>query len=147
MTDKIYPLLVESLDHMKLSPSKKEFARAVLRLAIEYACARQAGFVFKPNPPDEKPLFIPLKTQWFRAFESGAKSIEYRAYGPRWNEKTCRPGRNATVSHGYSGARLHRVVTGFEKLHYAIAPPAAKEIYPNAEWIAAIEMGPALITL
>lgn len=42
----IYPLLVESLDHMKLTPSKKEFARAVLRAAIEYACARQAGFVF-----------------------------------------------------------------------------------------------------
>lgn len=41
---KIYPLLVESIDHMKLTPSKKEFARAVLRSAIEYACMRQAGF-------------------------------------------------------------------------------------------------------
>ena len=47
---RIYPLLVESLDHMKLTPSKKEFARAVLRAAIEYACARQAGFKFVPNP-------------------------------------------------------------------------------------------------
>jgi hypothetical protein len=41
----LIPLLVESLDHMSLTPSKKEFARAVLRAAIEYACARQAGFV------------------------------------------------------------------------------------------------------
>lgn len=45
---KIYPLLAEAIEHMDLSPSKKEFARAVLRSAIEYACARQAGFVFVP---------------------------------------------------------------------------------------------------
>jgi len=46
---KIYPLLVESVDHMKLTPSKKEFARAVLRAAIEYACARQAGFALSSD--------------------------------------------------------------------------------------------------
>ena len=52
MTDddkKLFPLLIESLDHMKLTPSKKEFARAVLRAAVEYACARRAGFVMVPN--------------------------------------------------------------------------------------------------
>ena len=52
MTDddkKLFPLLIESLDHMKLTPSKKEFARAVLRAAVEYASARRAGFVMVPN--------------------------------------------------------------------------------------------------
>jgi hypothetical protein len=49
---KIYPLLVENIDHMKLTPSKREFARAVLRAAIEYACMRQAGFKF--TAPDRR---------------------------------------------------------------------------------------------
>lgn len=44
---KIFQLLVESLDHAKLTPSKKEFARAVLRHAVEYACMRQAGYTFE----------------------------------------------------------------------------------------------------
>lgn len=46
MTDdkKLLPLLVEAIDHMKLTPSKKEFAKAVMRTAIEYAAMRQAGF-------------------------------------------------------------------------------------------------------
>jgi hypothetical protein len=84
-----------------------------------------------------KPLFIPLKTQWFREFESGAKDTEYRAYGPRWNERTCRVGRKATVSHGYSGKRLERVVAAFEVLSRADAPAAARTIYPEAAFIAA----------
>lgn len=88
----------------------------------------------------EKPLFIPLRTQWFREFEAGTKDTEYRAYGPRWNENTCRVGRKATVSHGYSGKRLERVVAGFEKLYWTVAPDSAKAIYPDAEWIAAIHL-------
>lgn len=46
---KLYPLLLESIDHMKLTPSKKDFARAVMAAAIEYACMRQAGFVMAPK--------------------------------------------------------------------------------------------------
>jgi hypothetical protein len=46
---KIYPLLVESIEHMKLTPAKKEFARAVLCAAMQYACARQAGFVMEQS--------------------------------------------------------------------------------------------------
>lgn len=90
----------------------------------------------------EKPLFIPLRTEWFRAFYDGTKGTEYRAYGPRWNERTCRVGRRATVSHGYSGARLERVVTGFEALSWAEAPEAARTIYPDAAFIAAIHLSP-----
>jgi hypothetical protein len=87
-----------------------------------------------------KPLFIPLKTEWFRQFEAGTKTIEYRAYGPRWNETTCLMGRAAVVSHGYSGKRLHRTVTGFKKLGWSHAPEAAQKIYPAAPFIAAIEL-------
>lgn len=63
----------------------------------------------------EKSLFIPLKRQWFDAFADGSKKVEYRLYGPRWNERVCRVGRRATISCGYSGARLYGVVEGFER--------------------------------
>lgn len=36
-----------------------------------------------------KSLFVPLKKEYYEAFECGEKTVEYRAYGPRWNEKTC----------------------------------------------------------
>lgn len=87
---------------------------------------------------NDKPLFIPLRTEWFRRFEDGSKRTEYRAYGPRWNERTCRVGRAATISHGYSGKRLHGHVNRFAKVERAFAPDAAKAIYPNADYIAAI---------
>jgi hypothetical protein len=38
-----------------------------------------------------KPVFIPLKTKNYEAFESGKKHSEFRIYGPRWDEKTCIP--------------------------------------------------------
>lgn len=85
-----------------------------------------------------KALFIPLRTEWFRQFEAGIKDVEYRAYGARWNEQTCPPGREAVLSHGYSGKRLHRRVRWFKKLPVAEAPCAAQEIYPDAAFIAAI---------
>jgi len=58
-----------------------------------------------------KPLFVPLKRQYFDAFASGEKRIEYRAYGPRWHEGTIVPGRPVTLSCGYSGPRLEGTVT------------------------------------
>lgn len=88
-----------------------------------------------------KPLFIPLRTQWYRAFESGEKCTEYRAYGPRWNEKTCFVGRAAIISHGYGKReRLRRRVHDFKVLDHASAPEAARSIYPDAAYIAAIEL-------
>jgi ASC-1-like (ASCH) protein len=48
-----------------------------------------------------KPLFIPLRSEYFDAFASGKKTCEWRIYGPRWNEKTCTPGREVTLSKGY----------------------------------------------
>jgi len=36
---------------------------------------------------ESKPLFIPLKTEYYESFERGAKPSELRVYGKRWNEK------------------------------------------------------------
>lgn len=48
-----------------------------------------------------KPLFIPLKTEFYEAFKAGTKDTEYRLHGPRWNERTCKPGRAVILSKGY----------------------------------------------
>ena len=58
-------------------------------------------------------LFIPLKREYFEAFERGEKEFEYREYGPRWNERTCRLGRPVVLSMGYGKARRLRGVVNF----------------------------------
>ncbi len=63
-----------------------------------------------------KPLFVPLKTQYFRAFEAGTKTTEYRKAGARWNERSCWIGRSVTLSHGYSGARLYARVASVQRI-------------------------------
>lgn len=55
-----------------------------------------------------KPLFIPLKTEHFNAFENGSKTWEYRLYGSRWNENTCQVGREVLLSCGYGKQRRLR---------------------------------------
>jgi len=57
---------------------------------------------------NERPLFVPLKAEYFDAFKGGfdafkggSKREEFRLYGKRWNERTCRPGRAVTLSKGY----------------------------------------------
>lgn len=63
-----------------------------------------------------KPLFIPLYKRFFEQFERGQKQIEYRKYGPRWNEKTCIVGRAVTLSCGYGKKRrLKGVITFFKR--------------------------------
>lgn len=65
---------------------------------------------------DEKPLFIPLNAEFWHAFRNGTKDDELRLYGPRWNEKTCRVGRKATLSKGYGKAhRIPALVAEFHK--------------------------------
>ncbi len=62
-----------------------------------------------------KPLFIPLKTQFFRAFQDGSKTVEYRRHGALWNARTCRIDRPVVISHGYGKKeRLTGRVIGFE---------------------------------
>lgn len=63
----------------------------------------------------EKPLFIPLCTAPYEAFECGGKRHELRLYGPRWNEKTCRIGREVLLSKGYGPKyRLRGAIRSFE---------------------------------
>ncbi|HRQ87335.1 MAG TPA: hypothetical protein PLA50_00950 [Bacteroidia bacterium] len=54
---------------------------------------------------EERPLFIPLKREFFDAFERREKHEEYRRLGPCWNAETCRPGRAVTLSLGYGRRR------------------------------------------
>lgn len=88
-----------------------------------------------------KPLFIPLKKCWYEMFLTGDKNIEYRAYGPRWNEKTCFPGREALLSNGYTNKNsIQATVTSLDVIPLDQAPEEAKDIYPNSEYIAAINL-------
>jgi hypothetical protein len=65
-----------------------------------------------------KPLFVPLKTEYYEAFADGSKREELRRYGPRWNEKTCAVGREVVLSKGYG--KQHRMdgrVWKFKRQH------------------------------
>lgn len=65
----------------------------------------------------EKPLFIPLMSEYWYAVRNGEKFDELRLYGARWNEKTCRVGRKATLSKGYGKQhRISAVVSQFMKI-------------------------------
>jgi hypothetical protein len=77
---------------------------------------------------EEKPLFIPLFTQYYYQFKSGKKKIEYRNYGVRWNERTCRVGRRVIISCGYGKQkRLHGIVSAFNKItRHGISSAAIK---------------------
>jgi hypothetical protein len=79
-----------------------------------------------------KPLFIPLKTEFFEAFKAGTKPEEYRLYGPRWNERTCPPGRPVVLAKGYGHPRLKGVVKGFRKDKKAAQRADFKACYPKA---------------
>lgn len=67
-------------------------------------------------PPKEKPLFIPLKREYFEDFKWGVKHEEYRPYGPRWSPKNCRIGRKVVLSLGYGKSdRLTGVIIDFRR--------------------------------
>lgn len=66
----------------------------------------------------ESPLFVPLKSEFYRAFESGTKTEELRLYGKCWNEKTCIVGRSVVLSHGYGKReRLMGRIWKFKRQH------------------------------
>lgn len=63
----------------------------------------------------KKPLFIPLKTEYFEAFAAGTKTEEFRLFGKRWNFGTVEPGQLVTLSHGYGPKRrLYGVVSSLK---------------------------------
>lgn len=65
-----------------------------------------------------KPLFVPLKTEYYEAFKDGSKTEELRLYGKRWNEKTCFVGREIILSKGYGKQnRMKGRICKFKKQH------------------------------
>lgn len=82
-----------------------------------------------------KPLFVPLKREYFEAFYNGTKRTEYRLYGPRWHEGTVIPGRPVTLSLGYSGARLSGTVRKMRKVKNTIT-----DLYPRGAILCAIDI-------
>lgn len=87
-----------------------------------------------------KPLFIPLRSCYFDAFADGSKTVEWRPYGPRWNDKTVWPGRPVTLSRGYSGARLRGCVISMDRVPRHVAPKGVCALYPTAEYFCAIHV-------
>lgn len=89
----------------------------------------------------DRPLFVPLKTEWFRAFERGEKTTEYRLHGPGWNDKTCTPGRAVTLSHGYtgSGGRIKATIVSTDLVPCRDVP-GASAIYPASATLIAIHL-------
>lgn len=69
-----------------------------------------------------KPLFVPLKAEYYEAFENGTKDTEHRKYGRNWTERTVRQGRRVILSYGYSkGRRMTGIITAV-KIHQMDTP-------------------------
>lgn len=92
----------------------------------------------------EKPLFVPLARQWYRAFAEGRKRIEFRPAGivvgrdgversSPWNARTCRLGRPALLSNGYHVAgRIPAVIESYsEHPDAGETTEAFDQIYPE----------------
>lgn len=87
----------------------------------------------------DKPLFFPLKKQWFLAFKNGEKDTEFRLYGKRWNVERCYPGREAVLSNGYGKwDRLNAVVVSSEKVINENTD--AEGIYPKGAELCAVKL-------
>ena len=87
----------------------------------------------------EKPLFVPLKKEYYRLFINGSKKFELRKYGARWNEKTCRVGRSVILSEGYGkNNRTSAIIVSFERVAAANLSPmdqlALRDIYGSLDF-------------
>lgn len=95
---------------------------------------------------DLPPLFLPLMTKYYDGFISGEKRHELRRYGPRWNEKTCLPGRRVLLSCGYGKQRrCTGIITEFKKQHGttfgSTYKAAITEVYGTLDvWIACFQI-------
>jgi hypothetical protein len=90
------------------------------------------------NHTMSKPLFIPLKREYFEAFRLGAKTEEYRPEGARWNARTCAVGRPVVLSLGYGKShRLSGVITGYHSSAEPTLTPAWRDCYGERTGLAA----------
>ena len=86
----------------------------------------------------DRPLFIPLRAEWFEAFAEGRKREEFRPYNARWNERSCPVGRPVVLSCGYGAKRrLRGVIEGF-RVAGPDATPTLRSIYPTGDRFSAI---------
>lgn len=92
------------------------------------------------NAPRTGPMFIPLMSQWFDAFNSGSKSIEWRVYNARWNRQSAHRGRDVVLSKGFTRTRLSGFVVKSRKVARAAAPLAVRTIFPEARYFCAIHI-------
>jgi hypothetical protein len=91
-------------------------------------------------PAPIKPVFVVLRTEHWVDFRDRRKSVEWRAWGERWNDRTITPGRTVILSKGYTRTRLHGVVFNVQRVSRLLAPDAALAIYPDVEAFCAIEI-------
>ena len=94
--------------------------------------------MLRPGVWEPLPLFVPLRSQHFAAFADGSKTVEWRAWGPRWNDQAIAPGRAIALSKGYSGDRLHGVIVSVERVDRPDAPETVRSIYPDARTFCAL---------
>jgi hypothetical protein len=88
-----------------------------------------------------KPLFIPLRREYYNAFLSGNKSVEYRRYGPGWNERTCWVGRPVMLSLGYGkNSRCMGVIKTFSLINSQLVPESRAVYGLENITLAAIEI-------
>lgn len=93
-----------------------------------------------------RPLFIPLRSEYYEAFSNGSKTEELRLYGPRWNERACAVGRAVTLSKGYGKKkRMAGRIWKFKRQHGATFGSTYKEAildcYGTLDvWIACISI-------
>lgn len=86
-----------------------------------------------------KPLFIPLKAEYFDAFRDGSKDTEFRKFGARWNERTCMVVGLWFSPAGYGKSqRLNGIVSGFEvvpaKSFGGLQREAMRSLYGSLEF-------------
>lgn len=85
-----------------------------------------------------KPMFIPLKREYFEAFAAGTKREEFRPEGPRWNARTCPVGRPVVLSLGYGKARrMTGVIVGYRSSAEPTKTAAWKDCYGDRQGFAA----------
>jgi hypothetical protein len=87
-----------------------------------------------------KSIFVPLRSKHWVDLRDRRKSIEWRAWGARWNDRTITPGRTIILSKGYTRDRLRGVVIKVHRVSRSLTPDGARAIYPDVETFCAIEI-------
>lgn len=92
------------------------------------------------NAAPIKSIFVPLRSKHWIDFRDRRKSIEWRAWGARWNDRTIIPGSTIILAKGYTRDRLHGVVVRVQRVSRPLAPDGTLAIYPDIETFCAIEI-------